>query len=323
MTAAVPWDAEIYPLLFGVAGALVAVSLPRLPIGWLMLFVAACFALNAAALQWLANDAGSAAEWLAWWAGRGSAVLVPATLALVVLLPDGRLPSRGWRPVLGAVVALQVTGILVACLVSGPIRVDDPPPAGTEHLDNPLGVLPSSWFDAVDHVIEPLLTLPFLLGVAAVAQRLRRPAGDERPRLVVVLVGVLALVLCLTVPDALWSDSRVPFHIAGVAVMTATIVVATARGQFAPVRVAPTAAPAPAPRSGTLTALSPREREVMEYVARGLTNSEIAAALVISPITVRNHVSSILTKLDVANRTQAVARYLEAQSERHQSRSVS
>ena len=48
----------------------------------------------------------------------------------------------------------------------------------------------------------------------------------------------------------------------------------------------------------------------MEHVARGQTNSEIAEELVISPITVRNHVSSILTKLDVSNRTQAVARYL-------------
>lgn len=61
--------------------------------------------------------------------------------------------------------------------------------------------------------------------------------------------------------------------------------------------------------SAGLPRLSAREREVMELLARGLTNVEIAAELVLSPVTVRNHVSSILTKLQVTNRTQAVVRY--------------
>jgi DNA-binding CsgD family transcriptional regulator len=210
--------------------------------------------------------------------------------------------------------------VAVGSLVAGPLATDDPPPAGTAHLDNPLGVLPESWSGFIDAVIGPVLTLPFLLGVAAVVQRLHRPAGDERPRLVAVLLGVLAFVLSITIPDLVWPAASMWFHIAGVAAMTATIVTSTVRGQFAPVGVvAPARVVGPTPdlRLGrrdsdgpVLAALSPREREVMEYVARGLTNSEIAAALVISPITVRNHVSSILTKLGVSNRTQAVARFL-------------
>jgi DNA-binding NarL/FixJ family response regulator len=53
--------------------------------------------------------------------------------------------------------------------------------------------------------------------------------------------------------------------------------------------------------------LSEREREVLALVAQGLTNKQIAAVLVISPITARNHVSSILTKIGLENRTQAAA----------------
>jgi DNA-binding NarL/FixJ family response regulator len=51
--------------------------------------------------------------------------------------------------------------------------------------------------------------------------------------------------------------------------------------------------------------LSPRELEVLQLVARGLDNSEIAAELSISPRTAKNHVSSILAKLEVPNRIQA------------------
>ena len=51
--------------------------------------------------------------------------------------------------------------------------------------------------------------------------------------------------------------------------------------------------------------LSPREIEVLQLVARGLDNGEIAAELNISPRTAKNHVSSILAKLEVPNRIQA------------------
>jgi DNA-binding NarL/FixJ family response regulator len=58
--------------------------------------------------------------------------------------------------------------------------------------------------------------------------------------------------------------------------------------------------------------LSDREREILELIAQGLKNPEIATRLYLSPKTVRNHVSSILTKLQVADRAQAIVRAREA-----------
>jgi DNA-binding NarL/FixJ family response regulator len=59
-------------------------------------------------------------------------------------------------------------------------------------------------------------------------------------------------------------------------------------------------------------ALTPRERMVLEQLARGLGNKQIAAALGISERTVKFHVSSVFTKLEATNRTEAVTRAVQA-----------
>jgi DNA-binding NarL/FixJ family response regulator len=58
--------------------------------------------------------------------------------------------------------------------------------------------------------------------------------------------------------------------------------------------------------------LSNREREILDLVAQGYKNPEIADKLVLSPKTVRNHVSNILSKLQVADRAQAILKAREA-----------
>jgi len=68
-------------------------------------------------------------------------------------------------------------------------------------------------------------------------------------------------------------------------------------------------APQEAPPLGKL---SPREREILEFLTKGATNKEIAATLCISIHTVKNHLQNIMDKLHIQNRAQAVAYAFEA-----------
>jgi DNA-binding NarL/FixJ family response regulator len=67
--------------------------------------------------------------------------------------------------------------------------------------------------------------------------------------------------------------------------------------------------PAPAP---TFPELTEREREILILIAQGYTNPAIAEKLVLSPKTVRNHVSTIFSKLQVAGRAEAIIRARDA-----------
>ena len=58
--------------------------------------------------------------------------------------------------------------------------------------------------------------------------------------------------------------------------------------------------------------LTAREREILDLVARGRSNTQIAEQLVLSTKTVRNHVSSIFTKIQVVDRAQAIVKAREA-----------
>lgn len=90
------------------------------------------------------------------------------------------------------------------------------------------------------------------------------------------------------------------------------------RGQRAPILIGQASArpslpvarttPNSPPEEALLEPLSPRELDVLQLMAHGASNQAVARGLTISPATAKKHVSNILRKLGVRNRTQAVAR---------------
>jgi DNA-binding NarL/FixJ family response regulator len=77
---------------------------------------------------------------------------------------------------------------------------------------------------------------------------------------------------------------------------------------------------APAPEAAAqdrFSTLTPRERQVLEEIARGLDNTEIGASLALSEKTVRNHVTRVFDKIGVAHRYQAIVLARDAGFGRH------
>jgi len=66
--------------------------------------------------------------------------------------------------------------------------------------------------------------------------------------------------------------------------------------------------PKPGTSSGIRESLSPRERNILELIAAGQTNKEIARSLGITPETVKTHMKNIFVRFSVTKRSQAVSR---------------
>ncbi|WP_280268645.1 response regulator transcription factor [Nocardia wallacei] len=134
------------------------------------------------------------------------------------------------------------------------------------HLDPPVRVLMLTTFDIDDYVYEAL-------SLGASGFLLKDAPADELVRAVRVVSEGQAL-LAPTVTRRLIAD-------------------VTRRR----------ARPKPAPALGALT---PREREVLELIAKGMSNTEIAEALFVAEQTVKTHVSKVFSKLELRDRAQAV-----------------
>jgi DNA-binding NarL/FixJ family response regulator len=153
--------------------------------------------------------------------------------------------------------------------------------------------------------------MPGVDGIEATRQLTTPDAAKEQPRVLILttfdLDEYVYDALCAGASGFLLKDVTAEqlFHAvrviaAGEALLAPTV---TRRliGEFA--RQRPRADSTPVARLATLT---PRETQVLRLVAEGLSNPEIAARLVVTEETVKTHVSRVLAKLDLRDRTQAV-----------------
>ncbi|HEY2671219.1 MAG TPA: response regulator transcription factor [Rugosimonospora sp.] len=151
--------------------------------------------------------------------------------------------------------------------------------------------------------------MPGMDGIEATRQLTRSPAGD-RPRVLIlttfdldeyvydaIRAGASGFLLKDVTAERLFDAVRV--IAAGEALLAPTV---TRRliSEFAALHRPGT------PPVAALSALTPRETQVLRLVAEGLSNPEIAARLTVTEETVKTHVSRMLTKLGLRDRTQAV-----------------
>ncbi|HEY3229082.1 MAG TPA: sensor histidine kinase, partial [Roseiflexaceae bacterium] len=176
-------------------GALVASRHPHNSIGWIFSTAGVLFGLTLLTSDYrMAGQSGEAnlpgieiAQWLSLW------IWIPTTMLpltfLLLLFPDGHLPSPRWRPIAWS--AGLALGLYIIATALHPRPLVDPTPR-----DNPFGI-PSiaGMLDLLGYVILPLLMVGTFGALAALVARFRRSRGVEREQVKwLAYAGVIAIL---------------------------------------------------------------------------------------------------------------------------------
>jgi two-component system NarL family sensor kinase len=216
---------------FAPLGALVAVRRPRLAIGWLILGFALCYGLSAAGVSLALATAGSgtpgaALRWAAW---LGFSIWTPAVALffplLLLLFPDGRLPSRRWRPLVAVVLVIGISWPLSWAF-------EPSPPGQFPFAPKHIPAAVSSAAHAFEPFGDAINGLVVLACLAVLVLRWHRAAGPDRAQLSWLLWGVTVAIVCF-IPEefnieALWAV----ILILGVPVLPAAAAIAVLRHQL-------------------------------------------------------------------------------------------
>ena len=194
-------------LAFPIVGALVASRRPENPIGWICLASGLLFMLLAVTDSYsiygvaqqgsvpfpvVVGTIGN--QWL--W--------VPAVgllgIYLILLFPDGRLPSRRWRPLALFSGVMIVVLSVTEGLAPGPLE-------NQGGVRNPFGIEALPWLVTVSYIILPLLPLCILASAVSMVLRFRRSRGEERQQIKwFTFVASIAGLMYFLVISARWSS---------------------------------------------------------------------------------------------------------------------
>jgi signal transduction histidine kinase len=206
------------PIAFGILGTLVATRQRQNPIGWLFLFIAVVGGIQGVAdgyahFAFVTHLRAPAGIWALWVDSWVTSTIFPAgAVALMLLLfPDGHLPSRRWKPL--AVTCVVVTAVIV------PVSIFYPGPLSTNTNfatpNNPIGLPVTGGLEVAVQSLG-LLWLPgialFLAAASAPLVRMRRAAADERQQLkwiaYAVIVTAVAYIPLIFLPASNVSGSN-------------------------------------------------------------------------------------------------------------------
>jgi hypothetical protein len=204
-------------LVFPLVGALIASRRPQNPIGWLCLVDGLLWTttdmLDYHSLYVMASP--GSVPFPVGLAGVNHWLWVP-TVGLLgtyvfLLFPDGRLPSKRWRPLAWLSGVVIASGSLGLMLSPGPLDM----PRG---IRNPFGLEAAPWVAVAAYAILPLLPLCMLASALSLVMRYRRSRGDVRQQIkwiafaasLVALTYLIAIVALFIHPSEIWFAAGLP-----------------------------------------------------------------------------------------------------------------